>query len=90
MWHISKVPCSIVGIPKDEAQCGGFNATHAPIRNTFLALRCSFYPIGHAASAQLTDEQFTRFYARFTGKWKANNAKSIVFKGAPPPAVTSS
>ena len=50
----------------------------------------SFYAVGHAASAQLTDEQFARFYARFTGKWKANNAKSIVFKGEPPPAVTSS
>ena len=50
----------------------------------------SFYAVGHAASARLTDEQFARFYARFTGKWKANNAKSIVFKGEPPPAVTSS
>ena len=44
----------------------------------------SFYAVVHAASAQLTDEQFARFYARYTGKWKANNVKSIYLKGATP------
>jgi hypothetical protein len=48
------------------------------------------YAVVHAVSAPLTDQEFARFYARFTGKWKANNAKSLVFKGEPPPAVTYS
>jgi hypothetical protein len=50
----------------------------------------SFYAVIHAASAQLTDEQFARFYARYTGNWRPNNAKSIFLKGAPPPVRTYS
>jgi len=48
----------------------------------------SLYVVVHATSAQLPDEQFARFYARFTGKWKPNYAKSIYLKGAPPPVRT--
>jgi hypothetical protein len=48
------------------------------------------HAVVHTASSQLDDQQFARFYARFTGKWKPNNAKSIFLKGTPPPVVTYS
>ena len=56
----------------------------------FSICAVSFCAVVHAASAQLTDEQFARFYARYTGRWRPNNAKSIFFKGTPPPARTYS
>ena len=57
------------------------------LRYLTLLLLCAvpLYAVVHAASAQLADEQFARFYARYTGKWRPNYAKSIYLKGAPPP-----
>jgi hypothetical protein len=56
----------------------------------FSLCAVSFYAVGHAALTQLSDEQFARFYARYSGKWRPNNAKSIYFKGDPPPVRTYS
>ena len=56
------------------------------LRYLTLLLLCAvpLYAVVHAASAQLADEQFARFYARYTGKWRPNYAKSISFEGRSP------
>ena len=40
--------------------------------------------VGDGAAPNLNEEQWKRFYARYTGRWQLNPAKSLYFKGKAP------